>query len=93
MHIRVDDESFRAVKQLLVMQHRDWRACLAWSCDALPPPWFFVAMIPISLAGTWAGGLVLDRLSDVHFKTLTRWFVTVIGLGYLLTAARLFLSH
>ncbi|HWA23372.1 MAG TPA: sulfite exporter TauE/SafE family protein [Caulobacterales bacterium] len=60
--------------------------------EALPPAWFFAAMIPISFAGTWAGGLVLDRLSDVHFKTLTRWFVTVIGLGYLLTAARLFLS-
>ncbi|MES1204038.1 MAG: sulfite exporter TauE/SafE family protein, partial [Pseudomonadota bacterium] len=57
----------------------------------LPPSWFFAAMIPISFAGTWAGGLLLARLSDVHFKTLTRWFVTAIGLGYLFAAMQLFL--
>jgi uncharacterized membrane protein YfcA len=57
----------------------------------LPSPWFFAAMVPISFAGTWTGGLILNRLSDVHFKQITRWIVTVIGLFYLITAAQLFL--
>ncbi len=59
----------------------------------LPSPWFFAAMVPISLAGTWTGGLILNRLSDHHFKAITRWIITVIGITYLINAARLFLSQ
>jgi uncharacterized membrane protein YfcA len=57
----------------------------------LPSPWFFAAMVPISFAGTWTGGLILNRLSDVHFKQITRWIVTIVGVFYLITAAQLFL--
>ena len=60
--------------------------------SGLPPAWFFAAMVPISVAGTWAGGLVLDRLSDTRFKAITRLLVTAVGCFYLLTAAQLFLS-
>jgi uncharacterized protein len=59
----------------------------------LPPVWFFVAMVPLSMAGGWAGSFILDRLSDVGFKALTRWLLTGIGITYLVTAAQLFLAH
>lgn len=54
------------------------------------PPWpVFALAIPLSMAGTVAGGMVLDRMSDVNFKRWTRWIVTAIGLVYLVQAARL----
>ena len=56
----------------------------------LPPAWFFMLMIPLSMAGGWVGGMILDRLTDVRFKTLQRWLLTAIGLTYLLTALQLF---
>jgi uncharacterized membrane protein YfcA len=59
----------------------------------LPPWWFFALMIPISLAGTATGGLILARFSDAQFKSVTRWLVTAIGIVYLCTAARLFLNQ
>ena len=49
----------------------------------LPPVWVFGAVIPLSLAGTWAGGLVLDRMTDVGFREWTKWIVTAIGVVYL----------
>jgi uncharacterized membrane protein YfcA len=59
----------------------------------LPPTWFFAVMAPLSMAGGWVGGLILDRLSDVGFKSLTRWLLTAIGTTYLFTAAQMFLRH
>ena len=59
----------------------------------LPPIWFFVCMIPLSMAGGWAGGFILDQLTDVHFKSLQRWLLTLIGIVYLITAARLFMGQ
>jgi uncharacterized membrane protein YfcA len=57
----------------------------------MPPLWVFVFAVPLSMAGTVVGGRVLARVSDVNFKRWTRWIVTVIGAGYLVQAARLFL--
>lgn len=55
------------------------------------PPWpVFLVAIPLSMAGTFAGGLILDRMSDVNFKRWTRWIVTAIGAVYLVQAAQLF---
>lgn len=58
----------------------------------LPPLWVFALAIPLSMAGTAAGGAVLDRMSDVNFKRWTRWLVTAVGGLYLVQAARLFLA-
>jgi uncharacterized membrane protein YfcA len=57
----------------------------------LPPVWVFALAIPLSMVGTAAGGLVLDRLNDVDFKRYLRLTITAIGAGYLVMAARLFL--
>ena len=58
----------------------------------LPPLWFFLCMVPLSLAGTAVGGQVLKRFSDTGFKTVTRYLVTAIGAVYLVIAAQLFLN-
>jgi uncharacterized membrane protein YfcA len=52
-----------------------------------PPLWVFAAVIPLSLTGTWLGGRVLDRMTDVSFREWTRWIVTVTGVVYLVRGA------
>jgi uncharacterized membrane protein YfcA len=52
----------------------------------------FALAIPLSMLGTAAGGLVLNRLSDVDFKRYLRLILTGIGLVYLAQAVRLYLS-
>ena len=59
----------------------------ATGLSAMPPVWLFALAIPLSMTGTWLGGLVLGRMSDVNFKRWMRWLVTVIGLVYLARAA------
>ncbi|TAL35396.1 sulfite exporter TauE/SafE family protein [Phenylobacterium sp.] len=56
----------------------------------MPPLWVFALAIPLSMAGTYVGGLILDRMSDVNFKRWTRWIVTAVGISYLVRAAQLF---
>jgi uncharacterized protein len=58
----------------------------------LPPWWVFALAMPLSMLGTFAGGAILDRMSDVNFKRWTRWIVTAVGAGYLIQAAQLFLA-
>ena len=50
----------------------------------------FALAIPLSMAGTYAGGMILDRMTDVNFKRWTRWIVTGVGVSYLVRAAQLF---
>jgi uncharacterized membrane protein YfcA len=65
---------------------------LAAGGKGLPPAWVFAIAVPLSMLGTAAGGLVLDRLSDVDFKRYLRLILTGIGAVYLVQAARLFLQ-
>jgi len=51
------------------------------------PFWVLPAVVPLSIAGTVAGGRVLDRMSDTNFLKWTRLIVTGIGLCYLVQAA------
>lgn len=50
----------------------------------LPPLWAFAAIVPLSLVGTWLGGKVLDRMTDVSFREWTKWIVTFTGAVYLI---------
>ncbi len=45
--------------------------------------------VPVSMLGTYAGGRLLDRLSDASFRSATRWVVSAVGVTYLVQAARL----
>jgi uncharacterized membrane protein YfcA len=58
----------------------------------MPPWWVFALAIPLSMAGTAVGGVILDRMNDVNFKRWTRWIVTGVGASYLVQAAQLFLA-
>jgi uncharacterized membrane protein YfcA len=58
----------------------------------LPPLWVFAIAVPLSMAGTAAGGILLNRLSDVNFKRYLRLILTLIGVLYLVQAARLYLG-
>lgn len=65
---------------------------VAGSAIGLPPLWVFALAIPLSMAGTYVGGLILDRMTDVNFKRWTRWIVTAVGISYLVRAAQLFMG-
>jgi uncharacterized membrane protein YfcA len=59
---------------------------------ALPPVWFFVAIVPLAVVGAWVGARIVDAMTDVRFKQIQRWLLTAIALTYLVTSAQLFLS-
>lgn len=63
---------------------------LAGKAIGMPPLWVFAVAIPLSMAGTAVGGVILNRMTDVNFKRWTRWIVTAVGVGYLAQAAQLF---
>lgn len=63
---------------------------LAVHGKGLPPLWVFAVAVPLSMVGTWLGGFVLDRLSDLNFKRYLRLILSVIGLAYLGQAIRLY---
>ena len=65
---------------------------LASRTDDFPPLWLFALAVPLSMAGTWVGGRILDRMSDVDFKRWTRWIVTAVGVIYLVQAAQLYFA-
>jgi len=64
---------------------------LAAHGEGMPPLWVFGLAIPLSMVGTAAGGILLNRLSDINFKRYLRLILTVIALAYLAQAARLYL--
>lgn len=59
--------------------------------QGMPPLWVFAIAIPMSMVGTAAGGVLLNRLSDINFKRYLRGILSVIAVTYLLQAARLYL--
>ena len=50
----------------------------------LPPVWFFIGAVPVTIAGTFVGTRLLRRFSDGGFKRYTRVLVTVVGAVYVL---------
>ena len=62
---------------------------MATGLGTLPPSWFFLAVIPCVMIGTFTGTRILHRLSDVGFRSYTKYLVTVIGAVYLYRAATL----
>ncbi len=50
----------------------------------LPPLWFFIAALPLTMLGTLTGTRILKRMSDIGFRKYTKWLVSVIGVVYFL---------
>ena len=48
------------------------------------PWWIFPAIVPFSIVGTWLGGKVLERMTDVDFRRYTKWLITLAGAYYLM---------
>ena len=69
-----------------------WTLPVFLSADTsiLPPLWLIVAAIPVSMFGTWLGGLVLARMTDVSFRDWTKYLLTVIGVVYIARGLGLF---
>lgn len=57
---------------------------MAADAELVPPVWLVVLALPTSMFGTWIGGLVLHRMSDISFRDWTKYLLTVIGAVYLL---------
>ena len=55
----------------------------AFGLTTLPPLWVFIAAVPCIIVGTYVGTRILHRLSDVGFKSYTKYLVTVVGIIYL----------
>lgn len=64
---------------------------LAVGGKGLPPLWVFALAVPLSMVGTAAGGVLLNRLSDVNFKRYLRLILSAIAVLYLAQAAQLYL--
>ncbi|MEP6343442.1 MAG: sulfite exporter TauE/SafE family protein [Maricaulaceae bacterium] len=56
---------------------------LAGNLSGLPPAWVFIAVIPCAMLGTYTGTSLLHRLSDIQFKSYTKYLVTLDGSVYL----------
>lgn len=56
---------------------------LASNLNGLPPAWIFIAVIPCVMLGTYTGTSLLRRLSDIQFKSYTKYLVTLVGCVYL----------
>jgi uncharacterized membrane protein YfcA len=51
--------------------------------SGLPPLWFFIAVIPFIMLGTFIGTRVLKRMSDIGFRKYTKWLVSIVGVVYI----------
>ena len=56
---------------------------LASQLSGLPPLWVFAAALPCVMCGTFIGTRLLHRLSDIKFRSYTKYLVTIIGCVYL----------
>ncbi len=55
----------------------------AFGLTTLPPLWVFIAAVPCIIVGTYVGTRILHRLSDVGFKSYTKYLVTCVGIIYI----------
>lgn len=56
---------------------------LASGFTTLPPLWVLAAAAPCVMAGTFVGTQIMHRMSDIGFRSYTKYIVTVIGAVYL----------
>lgn len=56
---------------------------LTSNLSGLPSAWVFAAVIPCVMIGTYIGTRILHRLSDIQFKSYTKYLVTLVGCIYL----------
>lgn len=57
----------------------------------VPLPVTAVAILA-SMAGIMVGGIILDRISEAHFRTSRRWIITIVGATFLVQAVQVALA-
>lgn len=62
---------------------------LASGLSTLPPLWVLAAAAPCVMIGTFTGTRIMHRMSDVSFRSYTKYIVTMIGCVYLWRGASL----
>lgn len=62
---------------------------LAVNQTALPPAWVLLAAAPCVMIGTYTGTQIMHRMTDISFRSYTKYIVTVIGCVYLWRGAAL----
>lgn len=87
--IRTEMDRRRVIATKAAMQVLSHAAKIAFYADAAfgltATEWQAVAIgAPVAVLGTYAGGFVLERMTDGGFRRWTRWIVTFIGLAFLL---------
>ncbi len=55
----------------------------------LPALWILAAAAPCVMIGTFMGTRIMHRMTDVSFRSYTKYLVTIIGVVYLLRGATL----
>ena len=55
----------------------------AYGLATLPPLWILAAAVPCVMMGTFIGTRILNRFSDIGFRSYTKYLVTFIGVVYL----------
>lgn len=55
----------------------------ASNLTGLPPLWVFAAAIPCIMTGTFIGTRILHMLTDIQFKSYTKYLVTLVGCVYI----------
>lgn len=74
----------KAVTQLFSQAMRFiYFGALLDSVADIVPWWFFLGLMVISAAGTSAGGGVLNRITDSHFRKGTRYLIWALSLIYI----------
>ncbi len=61
----------------------------AYGLGDLPPMWFFMLALPLTMIGTFTGTRILKRMSDIGFRQYTKWLVSAIGMVYFLRGVAL----
>jgi uncharacterized protein len=78
----------KAVTQLFSQAMRFlYFGALVESLGEIGPWWLFVGLAIISAAGTSAGGGVLNRMSDTHFRKGTRYLIWALSVIYIARGA------
>ncbi|MBR9826050.1 MAG: sulfite exporter TauE/SafE family protein [Alphaproteobacteria bacterium] len=55
----------------------------ALAAAAMPQPQWLLLALPLSILGTTLGARLLERMSDIQFRSWTKWIVSTIGLVYI----------
>ncbi len=74
----------KAIAQLISQVMRFiYFGLLLGDANEFAPWWFFIVMIIVSLAGTSAGGAIMNGMSETNFRRGTRYLIWILSVIYI----------